>query len=262
MKKTIRNFINKILGQFGYTILNANALKRFQADKVYADDLKFILQYPLENASHFLKNKALSKSQIKQDLFVLSELNFKKDGFFVEFGATDGVSFSNSFLLEKEFGWNGILAEPGKCWHDDLFRNRNAFIEKDCVWSETDKELIFNEVEKSSLSTIVGFGEDDNHSTSRTKGKKYKVKTISLLNLLEKYNAPQIIDYLSIDTEGSEFTILQNFDFNKYAFRTITVEHNYSPLRQKIYDLLTSKGYKRVNEQFSLFDDWYILNKE
>jgi FkbM family methyltransferase len=259
MKKRVRKFINTGLSRFGYTMINSMALKRLQSDKVYADDLKFILKYPIENASNYLKNKALSKSQINQDLFVLSELNFKKNGFFVEFGATDGISFSNSFLLEKEFKWKGILAEPGKCWHDQLIRNREVFIEKDCLWSETGKVLTFNEVEKSSLSTIDGFGKDDNHRNSRTIGEKYDVKTISLVDLLEKYNAPKTIDYLSIDTEGSELIILESFDFSKFAFRTITVEHNYSVLREKLFDLLTSKGYTRVHKEFSLFDDWYVL---
>ena len=52
----------------------------------------------------------LSKSQLKQDIFVLLETGFKRNGFFVEFGATNGIDLSNTYLLEKRFGWNGILA--------------------------------------------------------------------------------------------------------------------------------------------------------
>ena len=48
---------------------------------------------------------------------VLDQLNFKKNGFFVEFGAGNGEKFSNTFLLEKNFNWNGILAEPCKSFH-------------------------------------------------------------------------------------------------------------------------------------------------
>ena len=57
-------------------------------------DLKLLYLMNLENLKE-------SKSQIRQDLFVLNELNFKTSGFFVDFGATDGIEFNNSFLLEK-----------------------------------------------------------------------------------------------------------------------------------------------------------------
>ena len=66
-----------------------------------------------------------SKSQLRQDLFVLGVTNFKQNGFFCEFGATNGVDLSNTYLLEKEFNWSGILAEPAKIWHSDLQRNRS-----------------------------------------------------------------------------------------------------------------------------------------
>jgi hypothetical protein len=95
----------------------------------------------------------------------------------------------------------------------------------------------------------------------RSSGKTYSVKTISLLDLLIKHEAPFNIDYLSIDTEGSEFDILNSFDFSAYSISIITVEHNYSPMRAKIHNLLSSKGYNRVHQEFSKFDDWYILNK-
>jgi hypothetical protein len=76
--------------------------------------------------------------------------------------------------------------------------------------------------------------------------------------LLKKYDAPNQIDYLSIDTEGSELEILNAFDFSKYSFGVITVEHNHTPQRELLYSLLTSKGYKRIFETVSNIDDWYV----
>ena len=63
------------------------------------------------------------KSQIYQDVFVLYILNWKRHGFFVEFGATNGLDLSNTFLLEKGFGWKGILCEPVSTWKEDLIKN-------------------------------------------------------------------------------------------------------------------------------------------
>jgi hypothetical protein len=203
-----------------------------------------------------LQSKA--KSQLNQDMFVLSELGFKRDGYFVEFGATNGLDLSNTHLLEKEMGWTGILAEPAWIWAGDLLINRKCHITFDCVWSKSGEVLEFNEVDAAELSTIDTFSSVDEHATTRTNGHKHPVNTISLLDLLKKYDAPKVIDYLSIDTEGSEFEILSAFDFDAYQFRVITCEHNYTPMREKIYDLLTSKGYTRKFTNLSRFDDWYV----
>ena len=74
--------------------------------------------------------------------------------------------------------------------------------------------------------------------------------------------APKIIDYLSIDTEGSEYEILKNFDFKSYKLKVITCEHNYNENREKIYNLLSDNGYKRKLTKISKFEDWYILDEE
>jgi len=199
-----------------------------------------------------------SKSQLKQDLFVLSELGFKRNGYFVEFGATNGVDLSNTYLLEKKFGWLGIVAEPLKSKYAELIRNRSCHIEDKCVWKSSGELLKFLEANDQDLSTIFEYQDKDLHHESRKNGQISDVETISLTDLLEKYNAPRLIDYLSIDTEGSEFEILSNFNFEKYEFRVITVEHNYTNQREAIYTLLTNFGYKRKFEKLSDFDDWYV----
>ena len=204
----------------------------------------------------FFKN---CRSQLLQDFFVLSELNFKRDGFFVEFGANKGIVESNTFMLEKDFDWTGILAEPAKVCHNDLFKNRpNCKIEIDCVWKESNVILEFRECKSTVVSTIEEF-KNCKLDSRQIDGIVYNVNTISLVDLLNKYNAPQVIDYLSIDTEGSEFEILSNFDWNKYQFRIITCEHNYTPMREKIFELLTSHGYQRKYLDHSHIDDWYVL---
>ena len=192
-------------------------------------------------------------------MFVLSQLNFKRGGFFVEFGATNGMDHSNTYLLEKEFGWTGILVEPALCWHEALTRNRKVSIDTRCVWKESNQTLPFHEAHAADLSTIDIYRGDDLHKNKRVGGKQYDVPTISLQDLLIEHKAPQLIDYLSIDTEGSEFDILNNFDFEQHTFRIITCEHNFTPARDKICNLLSRKGYERTLERVSKQDDWYVL---
>jgi FkbM family methyltransferase len=208
--------------------------------------------------AYVLKNFNFANAQIFQDLFVLFMTNEKRGGYFVEFGATNGVTLSNSYLLEKSFGWDGILAEPARCWHAELRTNRNCKVEMNCVWDKSGEQLEFNEVSSQELSTINVFSGSDGRTKERQNGNVYLVETISLNELLEKHGAPHEIDYLSVDTEGSELTILSNFDFSKYKINIITVEHNFTKEREKIHDLLMVNGYKRVFEKFSNWDDWYI----
>jgi len=202
-----------------------------------------------------------SQAQLNQDLFALLSLGFPKSGFFVEFGGTDGQTMSNTYFLEKSFGWRGIIAEPAVIWHKQLLQNRKCIIEKRAVWGVSGQEILFNQTASADLSTIDRFSGGDYHSLSREDGFRYMVQTVSLQDLLMQNNAPKIIDYLSIDTEGSEYEILKNFDFESYSFRVITVEHNHTDNRELVKVLLTSNGYKRVHEAISDFDDWYILSR-
>ncbi len=199
-----------------------------------------------------------SRAQLFQDVFVLTVLGFKSDGFFVEFGATDGVDLSNSYLLETQFGWTGILAEPARSWHDALATNRAAQISKRCVWKVTGETLPFREAAAGELSTLLDFANFDRHAGQREDGRTYSVETISLSDLLLHHHAPASIDYLSIDTEGSEAEILKAHDFSRFRFKVISVEHNYTVNREIIHRLLVSQGYTRVLEQFSQWDDWYV----
>ena len=208
--------------------------------------------------AYVLKNFNSAKAQIFQDLFVLFMTNEKRGGYFVEFGATNGVTLSNSYLLEKSFAWDGILAEPARCWHAELRVNRNCKIETNCVWGKGGEQLEFNEVPSQELSTINIFSGSDGRTKERQNGSVYWVETISLNELLEKHSAPHEIDYLSVDTEGSELTILSSFDFSKYNIHIITIEHNFTKERERIHDLLRLNGYKRIFEKFSNWDDWYV----
>ena len=262
IKNFPKKFIQNFLQVFDLTITSNSNLLRLNslASKTPAEsDLAFLRLFREDVTGKILYLLPSSKSQLRQDLFVLSELNFKFGGYFVEFGATNGIDLSNTYLLEEKFSWRGILAEPAKIWHQELSKNRKkSAIDVSCVWKSSGEVLIFNETSAPELSTLDSFSDADIHVDFRKNGQKYQVSTISLNDLLEKYKSPRNIDYLSIDTEGSEFEILNSFNFDNYDIKIITCEHNFGENRDKIYTLLTSKGYERKFESVSLFDDWYV----
>ncbi len=241
---------------FNLEITRKDRLSNLKAREDGYFDFEFIKAMPPENRNHCIALLEDSRSQINQDLFVLSQLGFKRGGFFVEFGATDGVELNNSWLLETKFGWNGILAEPARGWQKNLAENRRCAIDQRCVWKRTGETLTFTEAQRGENSAISSFV----RPRRRMRGTSYDVTTVSLNDLLSDHNAPATVDFLSIDTEGSEFDILNALDFDHWSFRVITVEHNYAPQRADIHALLTGKGYSRVLEKVSRFDDWYVKN--
>ena len=259
MKALLKRGIQDVLRRFNLAIVNRQYLDHLVRSQVAEDDLRRIAAMGSRHAGELLRLLPHSKSQLRQDLFVLSELGFKREGYFVEFGAADGIQGSNSFLLEQAYGWKGILAEPAKVWHAALVRNRSGSrVDTRCVWSESGATVSFREVEEAGYSTVDTFSDADMHRQLRSRGSAYDVETVSLVDLLGTHGAPAEIDYLSIDTEGSEFEILSRFDFDRYRFNVITCEHNYTPMREELYALLTSKGYVRKLEEASAVDDWYV----
>jgi FkbM family methyltransferase len=203
------------------------------------------------------------KSQNLQDLKTLQLLSNKKNGYYVEFGADDGVQNSNSYFLNKIFGWSGLLAEPNPERFKELKRNRpNDCVSNALIWREKDVEIEFTIA--GQLSTISDFVESDFMKDERksVSTKKMKFLTTDLESVLKNANAPKYIDFLSIDTEGSEFDILEKFNFDKYIFNVICVEHNNNEEnKNKLDSLFTRNGYKQDLNFAGGVDAFYVYHE-
>lgn len=175
------------------------------------------------------------QSQYGQDDWVA---DFYKDDMngrtFVEFGAHDGKTNSNTYRLEQEFGWSGLLVEPIPDIYAILVGNRSCRCVHACI-SDKAGTVYFLEVtgEASQLSGIF-----DNfpqrhirrieQALQKQGGEKimHEIRSLTLSQALDE-NGITKIDYLSIDTEGSEYDILRDFPFGKYQIGVIAVENNY-----------------------------------
>jgi len=261
--------VNRVGRRFGFEVrrFHAPAARGFENWWSYAILLETAWRRrsgpPAEFESGFVDycvaHHAESAAQVFQDLLALFVFGEKGGGFFVEFGATDGISFNNTYLLERKYGWHGILAEPARGWQSALRQNRHAAIETRCVWARSGDTVEFNEPYAGELSTVDEYSGRDRYAGQRSAGKHYSVEAISLNDLLKRHDAPHRIDYLSIDTEGSEFNILSNFDFTAHEIALVTVEHGYVERdRENIAALMQKNGFDRILEPYSLFDDWYV----
>jgi len=199
----------------------------------------------------------MSTSQLGQDMEVLKFYNNKEGGFFVDIGANDGIEFSNTFLLERNYEWKGICAEPNPEVFKLLVKNRpNSLCCDAAIYSLSYKNLLFDVANNYDLMSGLSDHLDVHKEYVNRDKKQIVVKTLTLTDLLDKAKAPSFIDYLSLDTEGSEFEILRATDFSRYTFGLIDVEHNFvEPRRTEIRNLLLSHGYVYLRE--NQFDDSY-----
>ena len=181
------------------------------------------------------------RSQIGQDRWVHSILGDKRDGYFVELGACDGLEYSNTFFFERSLGWKGLCIEPNDLYYEQLKTNRVCDKSNALIYSEAGKEVDFSLCQTTS-------GILDEHQGPFTKKERVvKKTTTTLASVLDAVGAPRMMDYLSLDVEGQEYNILNTFPFDRYAFRCMTVEHNEPHVgpdaRQKIRQLLERNGY-------------------
>lgn len=208
------------------------------------------------------EGSALHISENGQDFFVLDKLCYKKQGFFVDIGAADGITGSNTFILEKFYKWNGICIDPNPALLKSLCGSRDVIISDLCVYKDTGQILPFKYL--NDPTQFYGWnlraGLEECIQDTAVNLNTINVLTVSLNDLLKLYRAPVDIDYISIDTEGSEYEILSTFDFSKYNVKIITVEHKSSD-RQKIKLLLESNGFELVDFAPHIEEDRYI-NKE
>lgn len=201
-----------------------------------------------------------SPSQMGQDALALILCGDEAPKFFVEAGGCDGFFSSNTWLLESQFGWTGIVCEPGRIWHEKLRAARTCDIDTRGLWSVSGEKLSFHQTEEPNLSTVESFSAVDMHASNRVRGDKYEIESISLVDLLEAHGAPRYIDFLSLDTEGTEFQILKDFQFDRYSFGVIACEHNNTVAKESIQVLLELHGYTYLKEleNISLGDAWFV----
>lgn len=181
-----------------------------------------------------------SSRKTGQDRWVIEEIfGKKKRGYFVDVGAHNGVKGSNSYALEKYLYWDGICIEPCRGAFARMAQVRRCHCDDSVVAADFGEVDFYPNERAAKIIADVRSYVPDNPAVAVERR-----KAAPLAAILEKYNAPKTIDYLSLDTEGSEFAILSRFPFGRYQFRAVTVEHHRdTALRAKLRGLLEANEY-------------------
>lgn len=190
-------------------------------------------------------------SQVGQDRIV-NETFFKnlRNGVFVDVGAHNGISLSNTYFFEKELDWTGLCLEPNPDVFSQLQNNRSCLCVCGCATSKGNEMKQFLKISgyAEMLSGLIDKFDAPHKSRIENElkvyGGSYEVIDVTCYNLNQLLEDAGIdhVHLLSLDTEGGEYEILQNFNFSKCQVDVITVEDNY-----RIYSfvqLLESRGFK------------------
>jgi FkbM family methyltransferase len=213
-------------------------------------------QQPLDELQSIGKSvtEVTSFSQIGQDLQVLKHLNYKRGGYFVELGAHDGVELSNTLLMELKYGWNGVCIEPNPDTFPKLLSNRGCKCCNGLVSNVNGLKVDFTVANSPMYSGVTGV-------TPAQANRTVQLETHTLTKILDACAAPNHIDFLSLDTEGTELDVLMGIDFSRYTFGYMCVEHNFvEPARTKVREFLKSKGYVLLRE--NRWDDDFVPKLE
>lgn len=176
-----------------------------------------------------------------------------KPGFFVELGANDGISQSNTKHLEMFHGWRGVLIEPYPGNFQKLSKTRSSsthFVNAACVsfgFQKSEMELTYSNLMTTPMEGSSDVEDRESHAQSGKKFLKgnervstFSAKARTLNSILDDAGAPSVIDLLSLDVEGGELEVLSGVDHSKYRFNWILAE---SRNKQKISDFLEKLGY-------------------
>ena len=210
-------------------------------------------------------------SQEKQDEFLYRYFfkNYTKPGFFIELGALDGVKISNSLFFEKSLGWNGVCIEPLEEYFVNLLKNRKCHKFQEVIY-DVEKEVSFISIVGNSCG-LSGIKETyDNRHVNRINREvsSHKKNGLKSIVLDEKKKARTLdsilvevgvkeIDFLSLDTEGSELNVLKSINWEDTNIKVLCVENNYGD--ENLHKYILEKNYTFLHR---LSSDYIYYRKD
>ncbi len=192
----------------------------------------------------------------------------KQDGYFVELGANDGISQSNTKYFELFRNWSGLLIEPEPKNFKKLRvtrKRKNVFVNAACVSFDFEKESILLKYSNLMTTPMEGLSDLQDREKHADRGRRFLrgkesvrdfyASARTLQSLLNEHSAPTRIDLLSLDVEGGELEVLQGVNHDQYRFSWLLVEcRNFA----QMHTFLKSKGYEfheRLSHHDYLFRD-------
>ncbi len=211
------------------------------------------------------------KAQFGEDRVLWEIFRHRSSGYFIEVGAYDGVSLSNTYFLEQ-MGWRGLLIEPllPLCKEAALQRRRSRVVHAACGCADQRGMRTFTLAQKVPVLSFLK-ADDDHIERCRREGAELveiEVPVVTLDEILQEIrrNPPVVggpwlpkvgwsVDLVSIDTEGNELEVLDGFNLDRIKPRILLIEND-RPAGGEIEPYLERRGYRKLHRQ--VINDFYI----
>ena len=201
-----------------------------------------------------------SYAQHGEDVIIRKFFPDKHDGVCIDVGAVDGICMSNSLHFEQD-GWFSICCEANPEMYESLKMNRLEAVHG-AIGAEDLLEVEFNIVnltaqggnETAVSAVTIDQRLLDQHEFLKPEIRKVNVPMFTLDTVLLKYPAITHIDFVSIDTEGTELEVLKGFDIARWQPTLFVIENNYND--PEIENYLKEFGY--IKERRLVVNDFYI----
>jgi len=166
-----------------------------------------------------------------------------ENGIFFEAGVNEGTRQSNTYLFEKNLNWTGILVEPSQ-FYNLINRNRPNSIAFNCAlvsydWKEPFIKGSFGDINFGAYNLMSKTEESPSFMVSNS---DISVKAMTMDDVISATPYTSF-DLISLDCEGSEFSILNGFNFKKYKTKFFLIETYVDTVVAIIYNLIKFINY-------------------
>lgn len=190
--------------------------------------------------------------QYGQTKALLQYCNNLMGGVFIDVGCNDGYELSNTYYLEKMLDWKGVLFEPNKDYFEQACHNRWNTVYNAAIWKEKCEENFLHIKGYSELISglINGYTIPYYERVQREikayeqEAQIYPIPCIGLNNIVEITGIKKA-DYLSLDTQSSEYQVLKSYDETVLPIKVIGLDTQ-GCLEEEIFDILKGKGYRKL----------------
>ncbi len=212
-----------------------------------------VIGQPLKNFAHWVRRVVFGdSSQLGESMIVKGHVKSDWPKWFVDVGANDGVTVSNSLMFLKK-GWDVILVEPNPSIFKKLTENVSAFpgahpVQKACSAEKGKVSLTIFEEDPYGMYSRLGSGEAREQHEGPI-AEVVEVEADTLTSILEQNNCPKDFGVLSVDTEGFDLAVLKSLDFSVFRPRMVITETDEDESEEQLkVDFLTECGFTVVGQ--------------